>query len=299
MDEATVRDALPALAELENKVGRKTPETLLVRLRDAAVDGSEPPPDLSGGISAKLSYLKREMRWLRSADVRILCQLVTVHEGIEAVSWLMEERGALSSQSGSLTGSLSSLGTVEKPGPWNSACSERVSPTCPRHVTETTEEELEDRQPQYKPDGDSDIKSCFKVMGLQSTGARPPARSDSNGEEVISDTHGERARAQTSAKLQKSQPTDLNTAQLQAGRSVAKTIKRALARSSRVRREVIVDSSFFLTKQSGETQTAHQTREGFKASHSSAANTPDTKKLLPGYDTQWSWVGSQDDVTFL
>lgn len=47
--------------------------------------------------------------WLRSADVRILRQLVAVHEGIEAMRWLMEERDALVSRSSSLTGSLSSL----------------------------------------------------------------------------------------------------------------------------------------------------------------------------------------------
>lgn len=52
--------------------------------------------------------------WLRSADVRILRQLVAVHEGIEAMRWLMEERDSLVSRSSSsLTGSLSSLVTVE------------------------------------------------------------------------------------------------------------------------------------------------------------------------------------------
>lgn len=61
-------------------------------------------------------------RWLRSADVRILRQLVAVHEGIEAMRWLMEERGALASHGSSLTGSLSSLVTVEEQGPSMSPC---------------------------------------------------------------------------------------------------------------------------------------------------------------------------------
>ncbi len=56
-------------------------------------------------------------RWLRSADVRILRQLVAVHEGIEAMRWLMEERDALASRGSSLTGSMSSLVTVEEHGP--------------------------------------------------------------------------------------------------------------------------------------------------------------------------------------
>lgn len=61
-------------------------------------------------------------RWLRSADVRILRQLVAVHEGIEAMRWLMEERDTLVSRCSSLTGSLSSLATVEEHGPSMSPC---------------------------------------------------------------------------------------------------------------------------------------------------------------------------------
>ena len=61
-------------------------------------------------------------RWLRSADVRILRQLVAVHEGIEAMRWLMEERDALASRGSSLTGSLSSLVTVEEHGSSMSPC---------------------------------------------------------------------------------------------------------------------------------------------------------------------------------
>ncbi|KAJ0059118.1 hypothetical protein NL108_008531, partial [Boleophthalmus pectinirostris] len=55
-------------------------------------------------------------RWLRSTDVRILRQLLVVHEGIEAMRWLVEERGGSVSQSSSLTGSLSSLITVDELG---------------------------------------------------------------------------------------------------------------------------------------------------------------------------------------
>lgn len=48
-------------------------------------------------------------------DVRILQQLVALHEGIEAAKWLMEERGMLTSHCSSLTGSQYSLG-----GSWSS-----------------------------------------------------------------------------------------------------------------------------------------------------------------------------------
>lgn len=53
---------------------------------------------------------------LRSADVRILQQLVAVHDGIEAMRWLMEERDTSTSHSSSLTSSLSSLVAVEGQG---------------------------------------------------------------------------------------------------------------------------------------------------------------------------------------
>ncbi|KAF3699039.1 Leucine rich adaptor protein 1 Leucine repeat adapter protein 35A [Channa argus] len=317
MAEAMFKDSFPPLKELENKVGRKTPESLLVCIRDAECDGdgargsdvvdrSEHPSAWSDGISDKISCLKREMRWLRSADVRILCQLVTVHEGIEAVHWLMDNRGALASRSSSLTGSLSSLVTVEESGPWNSPCSshiERVSPTCPQDLTETTGEESEDPPAQHKYDGDSDFKNYINVTMPKSSGARLPCHSNSNVEEVICSTHSERARALTSASLQKSEQPDVDTGPLQACRSGANTIRRALLRSSRVRRELNVDTGFFLSKQSGETQTEHRTKESFKAHHNSKVqhdqSTPDMDKLLVGYDAQWCWVDSQDDVTFL
>lgn len=47
---------------------------------------------------------------LRSVDVKILQQLLAVHEGIEAVKWLMEERSTLTSRCSSLTSSQYSLG---------------------------------------------------------------------------------------------------------------------------------------------------------------------------------------------
>lgn len=57
---------------------------------------------LSFAPSAHLTSMFTQI-WLRSADVRILQQLVAVHEGIEAMRWLMEERDALVSRSSSLS----------------------------------------------------------------------------------------------------------------------------------------------------------------------------------------------------
>lgn len=65
---------------------------------------------------------------LRSVDVKILQQLLAVHEGIEAVKWLMEERSTLTSHCSSLTSSQYSLGE----GPdssWRGSWSSLQDPT--------------------------------------------------------------------------------------------------------------------------------------------------------------------------
>lgn len=58
--------------------------------------------------------------YLRSVDVKILQQLLAVHEGIEAVKWLMEERSTLTSRCSSLTSSQYSLGDTSWRGSWSS-----------------------------------------------------------------------------------------------------------------------------------------------------------------------------------
>lgn len=46
---------------------------------------------------------------LRSIDVKLMHQLLSINEGIESIRWVMEERGGMASREGSLTGSLYSL----------------------------------------------------------------------------------------------------------------------------------------------------------------------------------------------
>ncbi|KAE8291253.1 Leucine rich adaptor protein 1 Leucine repeat adapter protein 35A [Larimichthys crocea] len=307
MEEENHNDALPDLKELENKVGRKTPESLLIWMRDAAdcedggrsevVDREERSSALSDSFSDKINNLKQEMRGLRSADVRILRQLVAVHEGIEAMRWLMEERDNLASRDSSLTGSLSSLVTVEEHGPSMSPYRESLSPT--QDLTETTGEESEDHPP-HTDHGDSTHKS---YLSPEFTRASPP--SPSSKFEVNCSTQGRHDQASSSpanglvsANLPKSQPQDLDI------KDGAKTIRRALLRSRRASRPVIVDNgSFALTKQSEETQTEHQTQDGFRAFQNNTMekeeSPPNKDTILLGYDAQWCWVESQDDVTFL
>ncbi|XP_004639233.1 leucine rich adaptor protein 1 [Octodon degus] len=111
----------PDLRDVEGKVGRKTPEGLLRGLRgdwelgtsDALLLPGAPGP--GPGLGDKILALRLELASLRAIDVKILQQLVTLNEGIEAMRWLLEERGALTSHCSSLTSSQYSL-TGGSPG---------------------------------------------------------------------------------------------------------------------------------------------------------------------------------------
>ncbi|XP_029356060.1 leucine rich adaptor protein 1 [Echeneis naucrates] len=120
MEEGTASEAVPDLKDIEMKLGRKTPEGLLRWMQEeasslrgdakptAAHDTSQETGKKS--LDEKIRKLKVEMAHLRSVDVKILQQLLAVHEGIEAVKWLLEERSTLTSRCSSLTSSQYSLG---------------------------------------------------------------------------------------------------------------------------------------------------------------------------------------------
>ncbi|KAI9541649.1 hypothetical protein NQZ68_028155 [Dissostichus eleginoides] len=296
MAEETFNESFPDLKEVENKVGRKTPESLLIWMRDAADGENGWRSDVvdmgdrsSDSFSDKISHLKQEMRCLRSADVRILRQLVAVHEGIEAMRWLMEDRGALASHGSSLTGSLSSLATVEEAS--MSPCRESQSPT--QDLTETSGEESADHT-LSTDDADTNLMEI-----PESTEASQSSPSTPEFEVSIS-THGRRDGASSSpvnglvrAKFPKSQPQDLK-----AGTDI---VRKALLRSSRAKKDMRADSgSCSLTEQS---QTDHQAQESPRTSLNNTMEeeetAPNRETALLGYDAQWCWVESLDDVMFL
>ncbi|KAM6218797.1 leucine rich adaptor protein 1 [Rhynchocyon petersi] len=119
--EGTAESQTPDLRDVEGKVGRKTPEGLLRGLRGEWEPGTagalRPPgaPSTGHGLGDKIMALRMELAYLRAIDVKILQQLVTLNEGIEAVRWLLEDRGTLTSHCSSLTSSQYSL-TGGSPG---------------------------------------------------------------------------------------------------------------------------------------------------------------------------------------
>lgn len=122
MDENSIAsENVPDLKDIEVKIGRKTPEGLLRWMREEAtslrgdVNKMTVAHDTSKdtgkrSLDEKIRKLRVEMAYLRSVDVKILQQLLAVHEGIEAVKWLLEERSTLTSRCSSLTSSQYSLG---------------------------------------------------------------------------------------------------------------------------------------------------------------------------------------------
>ncbi|XP_026208855.1 leucine rich adaptor protein 1-like [Anabas testudineus] len=116
---------LPDLKDIESKMGRKVPDSLIRSLvagkhhekRDSAAAAA---PHLANctfcansgdlkRLESKMQFLKQEMANLRAIDVKLMQQLVSINEGIESVRWMIEDKGGVASQDGSLTGSLYSL----------------------------------------------------------------------------------------------------------------------------------------------------------------------------------------------
>ncbi|XP_069777377.1 leucine rich adaptor protein 1-like isoform X1 [Narcine bancroftii] len=126
---------LPELKELEIKLGRKIPESLLRSLRgdrpERHTDGKGAPSgsDARSNCNAlerletKIRILKLEMSCLRAIDVKLMHQLLSINEGIESIKWMMEEKGTLASRGSSLASSTYSLMESQNTslrGSWNS-----------------------------------------------------------------------------------------------------------------------------------------------------------------------------------
>lgn len=77
----------------------------------------------------------------------------------------------------------------------------------------------------------------------------------------------------------------------------AKTITRALLRSSRIRRKVTVEDLFSPAKDKKEAEEKDLPSHSSSGQEELGTSKKDTSLL--GYDAQWCWVESQDDVTFL
>ncbi|XP_078426673.1 leucine rich adaptor protein 1-like [Cetorhinus maximus] len=112
---------LPELKEIETKMGRKIPESLLRSLREdqlgrhkddkvtLSTSGTLSDSSTLQRLETKIQILKLEMAHLRAIDVKLMHQLLSINEGIESIKWMMEEKGTMASRESSLASSLYSL----------------------------------------------------------------------------------------------------------------------------------------------------------------------------------------------
>ncbi|CAL9689002.1 unnamed protein product [Knipowitschia caucasica] len=266
MGEERVNLCLPDLTELEMKVGRKTPESLLMGIMKADAEetcrGDVNNCIFKDDLSTKISNLKQEMRCLRSTDVRILRQLLAVHEGIEAVRWLAEERGPSGSQSSSLTGSLSSLVPLDESG--RSLSRYRGSWTSPQDWTE--EEDLNQEALVT-----ADVSRHKNYVSPDFTGDRHPSLPPTESQHQHCDRGGD-----------------------------SNPVRRALLRSSRISRREENNSSKLGTVKKVEDSKAEIELKDFDNKRPKIdMRVQEENSMLLIYDAQWCWVESQDDVTLL
>ncbi|XP_065717264.1 leucine rich adaptor protein 1-like [Patagioenas fasciata] len=116
--------APPDLRDVEQKLGRKVPESLAGPLRGEELLGRPVAAPARGPAAAlgprrrraaaltrletKLHLLRQEMVNLRATDVKLMRQLLIINESIESIKWMIEEK-AIASRGSSLSGSLCSL----------------------------------------------------------------------------------------------------------------------------------------------------------------------------------------------
>ncbi|KAM9398423.1 leucine rich adaptor protein 1-like isoform 1-T1 [Salvelinus alpinus] len=91
------------LSEIERKIGRKIPESLFPfapdgRMMKENTDGRDEwdspgrVKDMSDttSLQSNMRLLRQEMSHLRGMDVRLMCQLLSINDGIEATRWDLE-----------------------------------------------------------------------------------------------------------------------------------------------------------------------------------------------------------------
>ncbi|XP_075792019.1 leucine rich adaptor protein 1 isoform X1 [Pelodiscus sinensis] len=293
----------PDLKELEGKVGRRPPDGLLRWLREdpaAALLGESPARGQRRGLAGKIKALKLELAYLRAIDVKILQQLLVVNEGIEAVKWLLEEKGTLTSHCSSLASSQYSLAESQETsrrGSWTSLQdpSEKLDSISVGSYLDT----LADETDVYCPGA--------AEPGLCSTPGRPGlpqdwARSDPDW--------GPPSKAEQDR-------CKVDPAWLRSDRSSA---RHALEHSTGDPAEQLAGPppptapNGFLGRQMSASGPSREARSpptagepsrgsaGLKAWRNGPVDLEPCKlnsKLHREYDAHWRWVQSQDDVTFL
>ncbi|XP_071011834.1 leucine rich adaptor protein 1 [Oncorhynchus clarkii lewisi] len=309
MDEGTAaNESIPDLKDLEVKIGWKTPEGLLKCMREEAsshrgdvkLNSLETKDrDITGrSLDEKIRKLKVDMAHLRSMDVKILQQLLAVHEGIEACKWLLEERGTLTSRCSSLTSSQYSLGEGPGGDTWRGSWSSLQDPLNDKLDNISIGSYLDtlaDDMDEYGPSSSESVL-CSTPLGTVTptrtgtgAGAVPPQVKPDvpNKESSIWTKATEAVKGTTITKDTKDpgqtqQPSKSNGA-------LDKAVRQARGPTDSAR--------FCLAEKLGKSQSPKL--KPYKNGKIDVDACKMNGKMHLGYDAHWRWVQSQDDVTFL
>ncbi|XP_016303329.1 leucine rich adaptor protein 1-like [Sinocyclocheilus anshuiensis] len=294
MEESNTCESVPDLKDLELKVGRKTPEGLLKWMREEHKMISHQQTDNNEtekkGLDEKIRKLKMEMAYLRAADVKILNQLLALHEGIEAVKWLLEERGALTSRCSSLTSSQYSLG--EGPdtswrGSWSSLQDphDKLDNISIGSYLDTLADDLDD----YCPSSGTDSILCATPMGTDGSrgtggGVGSSTGSGTRSPQVKSDAPKEEAQVWNKAPSDTSRPYQPSKTNGILDKAVKQMVRPDSPRAC-------------LAEKLGKNLSPKM--KPYKNGKVELESCKMNGKVQLEYDAHWRWVQSQDDVTFL
>lgn len=267
---------------------------------------------------------------LRSVDVKILQQLLAVHEGIEAVKWLMEERSTLTSRCSSLTSSQYSLGDTSWRGSWSSLQdpNDRLDNISIGSYLDTLADDMDEYCPSSS---ESAITAGGRTGGVSGAGAGLRAGSQAgiseNGGEVKNGTEEEggsepgitctfpmNGTGSRVSEIPLSSPqkkpegpkpdTSVCTKAAETGKG--SPVSKGHAQTQAVKSNGVLEKA--------SKQTSSPSCPGLKAKRGTAQSPKlqtykngkidmDTCKMNGKmhleYDAHWRWVQSQEDVTFL
>ncbi|XP_041696041.1 leucine rich adaptor protein 1 [Coregonus clupeaformis] len=311
MDEGTAaNESIPDLKDLEVKIGWKTPEGLLKWMREEAsahrgdvkLSSLETKDrDITGrkNLDEKIRKLKVDMAHLRSVDVKILQQLLAVHEGIEACKWLLEERGTLTSRCSSLTSSQYSLGEGPGGDTWRGSWSSLQDPLNDKLDNISIGSYLDtlaDDMDEYCPSSSESVL-CSTPLGT----ATPTRTGGGTGAGAVP--------PQVKPDIPKESPIWTKATEAVKGTTITKDTKdpsqtQQPSKSNGVLEKAVrqaggpADSAWVcLAEKLGKSHSPKL--KPYKNGKIDLDACKMNSKMHLGYDAHWRWVQSQDDVTFL
>ncbi|KAL4656042.1 leucine rich adaptor protein 1-like [Arapaima gigas] len=299
-DEARAGEPALDLKELETKTGCKIPAGLLAGLREEHAPATPTPTAAdtgTGALAVKMKGLKEDMASLRSTDVKILRQLLAVHEGIESVRWLLEERGALTSRCSSLTSSQYSL--TECPdtslrGSWSSLPDpgDRLDNISVGSYLDTLADDLDE----YCAPGSNPVL-CSTPMGPEVTGRVEPSIGCSL---ICSENSKEELQAVPKLVVETPQATETRWRSSLIPRDSTQAHK---SKSNGFQDEAGQHSSFHDSAHTCQTEKLSNSLSSRSKSFQNSMIESEGCKLSGRknleYDSHYHWVQSQNDVTFL